>query len=159
MGNRRIPREIKEALSDSMKLTHSLWLLYSSTWGYLGQLSIECMLSGLRRVMLFDRSMDAEYDLVFCTFLILTISSVSFSTDLIGFSMRCFICFKQIASCPFTILVKIGFGVLQSRPEVRSCRGERSYRVTWECGVGWSCGVEWRSGVRWRSGVEVEIWS
>ena len=62
--------------------------------------------------------------------------------------------------------VKMGFGVLWSRPEVRSCGGEGSYGVTWKCGVGWSCRVEWRSGVGggpelrrrsrvgWRSGVQ-----
>ena len=47
--------------------------------------------------------------------------------------------------------VKMGFGVLWSRPEVQRCGGEGSYRVTWECGVGW------RFGVRWRSGVGVEV--
>ena len=34
------------------------------------------------------------------------------------------------------------YGGLQSRPEVRGCRGEGSYGVTWECRVGWSYGVE-----------------
>ena len=52
MGNRRIPREIKEAkirLYEADTLPLAAILEY--TWEYLRQLSIECMLSGLRRVM------------------------------------------------------------------------------------------------------------
>ena len=42
----------------------------------------------------------------------------------------------------FNVKMGPGFGGLQSRPEVRSCGGEGSYGVTWECRVGWSCRVE-----------------
>ena len=47
----------------------------------------------------------------------------------------------------FPPAVKMGFGVLRSRLEVRSCGGEGSCGVTGEYGVEWSSrvGVEFRS--------------
>ena len=38
---------------------------------------------------------------------------------------------KSLPDHQITPHVKMGFGGLQSRPEVQSCGGEGSYRVTW----------------------------
>ena len=39
-------------------------------------------------------------------------------------------CLKECKVNIFLLLVKIGFGVLRGRPEVRGCGGEGSYGVT-----------------------------
>ena len=86
----------------------TLWSWRTPTGCYISGNFLSNMLSRLRLVMLFDRSMDTEDDLVFCTFQMSATSNVSFSIDLIDFLTSCFICFKWIALCHFITLRYIG---------------------------------------------------
>ena len=111
MGNRHIPREIKEAtirlyeadalplaaVLDYMRLSRAtFYRTYASIWLETGDVTL----------MLFDRSMGTKDNLIFCTFRMLTTSNISFSTDLIqvGFLTSCFIGFKRITLCHFITL-------------------------------------------------------